>query len=741
MRQRRWLPVSLAIIGMALGLAAGLRRLRPSHGDLHVTSVPAGASIFLDHQFAGVTPKVVKQLARGIHLLRLSQAGYREVARTVTVERRRSEEHFELEPLPATGTLVIRSEPTGAHTWIDRERGPLTPARAESLSPGRHEVRVGKAGWSPHTELIEVAAGSEVSLHVKLTSAKVAYYLDAIKREPDNSTHYVELGRIYVRSGDVRRAFDLFMTVMDSYSRQGRAMDKGFGELLRAMREVVPDLEGEHWQRLSASLMAAIRQREPDDRFATAAYDFFFQLGRWDEIRELAAHYLAHGKSPSLYHKWRLAAAVKQGREQQIAADFKAMLEAASADPARPLLDQQLHLLLKDLRRWGEISQLCDAYLQVRPGTLSVLFWRMEASGWLGNWPRFDQDYQVALERLRKQGNAGSQYAYYLRPILSRFRKWKEMAEVCELALQQAPDSLPVRFWRMEALYRTRKWKEVSQLFDALVQEGVVALGAKNPVPHHTCSLVACLWGGAWAKMELGDSGPLEALLKTYEVDLLSHYWVSAIRGERWRRRPQGVPPKPWLEAKPCAERPIVDGNLDDEAWKEAGRSSDFLDMYTQERNREQTTMLAAYDRTHLYIGIIGHGENRVSERPPALDRMPNRRLELYIDSNLDYETYRQFMFDAYGLRQIFKCAKDIFGPRSAYDPTWKPVYELVADRPGDDHTFELAIPYAALDAEPAEPGRVWGFNLIHLGSRSTTFVPMGADYHRPGRFAFLVFR
>ena len=740
MRQRRWLPVSLAIVGTALGLAVGLRRLRPSHGDLHITSVPAGASVFLDHQFAGVTPKVVKRLARGTHLLRLGQAGYLEVTRTVTVEKRRSEEHFDLEPLPATGTLVIHSEPTGAHTWIDRERGPLTPARTESVLPGTHEVKVAKPGWSPYTESVEVAAGSEVSLHVKLTSAKVAYYLDAIKREPDNSTHYVELGRIYVRSGDVTRAFDLLMTVMDSYSRQGRAMDKGFGELLTAMRNVVPDLEGEHWQRLSASLMDAIRQRDPDDRFATAVYDFLFRLERWDEIRELAAHYLANGKSQSLYHQWRLAAAVKQGREQQIAADFKAMLEAISADPAGHPLDQKLYLLLKNLRRWGEISQLCDVDLQVRPGTLSVLFWRMEASGWTGNWPRFDQDYQEVLERLRKQRNAGHQYNF-LRSILSRFRKWKEMAEVCGLALQQAPDSLPARFWHMEALYRTKKWKEVSRVFDALVQEDVVALGAKNPVPHHPCSLVACLWGGAWAKMELSDFGALEALLKTYEVDSLSHYWVPAIRGEMWRRRPQGAPPKPWLEVKPCTERPVVDGSLDDEVWKKAGRSSDFLDMYTQERNREQTTMLATYDRTHLYLGIIGHGENRVSKRPPALDRMPNRRLELYIDSNLDYETYRQFMFDAYGLRQIFKCTKDLFGPRSAYDPTWKPVYELVAERPGDDHTFELAIPYAALGAEPAEPGSVWGFNLIHLGSRSTTFVPMGAAYHRPGRFAFLVFR
>lgn len=740
MSQRRWLPVSVAIIGVAAGLAIGLRGLPPSHGDLHISSVPAGASIFLDHEFVGVTPQALRRLARGIHLVRLSQAGYVAVVRTVAVEKRRSAEHFELVPLPATGTLVIHSEPSGAHTWLDGVNGPLTPGRIEAVLPGRHEVRVEKAGWDPLTESVEVAAGREAAVQVKLTPTQVAYYLDAIKREPDNSTHYVELGRIYVRNGELDQAFDLLMTVMDSYSRQGRPMDKGFGELLRAMMAAAPDLQGERWQRLSARLMAAIRQREPDDHFATAAYDFLSRLERWDDVHELADHYLEHGRSPLLYHRWRLAAAAKLGREQQTAATFKAMLAMVAAAPARYLFDPQLHLLLRELRRWREISQLCDVYLQHRPGPVSLLCWRMEASGELGDWPRFDQDYQVVLETLRKR-DVGRLYANYLRPVLFRFRKWEQMAEVCESRLRLTPESLPARYWHLEALCRTGKWQRASQVFDALTQDGLVAFGAKNPVPQHSCSLVACLWAGAWAKMELGQSGPLEALLRTYEADLLSHYWVPAIRGEAWRRRPQGAPPKPWLEVKPCAERPVVDGSLDDEAWQQAGRSSEFLDMYTQEPNREQTTMLATYDRTHLYIGIIGHAENRLSRRPPALDQMPNRRFELYLDANLDYETYRQFMFDAYGLRRVFKCTKSLFEDRIVFDPAWQPVYELETRRPAADHTLELAIPYAALDAEPARPGAVWGFNLIHLGSRPTAFVPLGANYHRPGRFGFLVFR
>ena len=225
MRKRRWFLVSLAVIGTALSLAFGLGRLRPSQGNLYVTSVPPGASIFLDQQFAGVTPKLLEGLARGTHLLRLGQAGYAEVSRTIEIKRRRSEEDFELEPLPATGALIIHSEPTGAHTWIDGERGALTPARTDFVVAGPHEVKVGKAGWITRAETVQVAAGGEVSLNIKLTSAKVAYYLDAIEREPDNSTHYVELGRIYVRNGEVSRAFDLLMTVIDSYGRQGRAMN------------------------------------------------------------------------------------------------------------------------------------------------------------------------------------------------------------------------------------------------------------------------------------------------------------------------------------------------------------------------------------------------------------------------------------------------------------------------------------------------------------------------------------
>ena len=211
MKRRVRVFAVLLLCGATLGLAVGLLVLPPSHGDVEVTSNPPGASVFLDQKFQGVTPKTVKRLPRGTHHLRLARAGYHDDAREVIVEKRRAAIHFELRPVPPAATLVVHSDPPGAYVWIDGERGPNTPARIDHVSPGAREIKVEKTGWLPHEETVEITGRQEKRISVKLVSAKVAYYLDAIEREPDNTTHHVELGRVYLRAGDLGNCFQTFL--------------------------------------------------------------------------------------------------------------------------------------------------------------------------------------------------------------------------------------------------------------------------------------------------------------------------------------------------------------------------------------------------------------------------------------------------------------------------------------------------------------------------------------------------
>ncbi len=199
--------------------------------------------------------------------------------------------------------------------------------------------------------------------------------------------------------------------------------------------------------------------------------------------------------------------------------------------------------------------------------------------------------------------------------------------------------------------------------------------------------------------------------------------------------------PKAWLEVKPCANPPAIDGRLDDAAWAKAGRSSAFINLHHPRKNEELATVLATWDDRHLYFGIIGHGQNREGRHPVALDTYPNRRLELYIDTDVDYRTYKQFMFNVKGSLMNFDCMKGAFGRGNGITEKWRPEFKLVAASEGEDHVYELAIPFTTMEAPTPRPGSIWGFNLIYLGTSSVTFAPLGSAFHHPLRFGFLVYR
>ena len=731
----------LLLCGAIVGLAVGLLVLRPSHGDLEVTSDPPGASIFLDQKFEGVTPRTVRQLSRGTHQLRLAQAGYHDDAREITVEKRHAAIHFALRPVPTAATLVIHSDPPGANVWIDGERGPQTPARIGLLSPGALEIKVEKSGWLPHEETIELAGNGEKLISVKLVSAKVAYYLDAIEREPDNTTHYVELGRIYLSAGDLENVFQTLLKAIQAFGRRGTVLDKGFGELLTAIRKAQPDLNEKRWQQLVQGLSKTLYSREPDDKFARTVYEFFSRIEQWEGIAGLATHYLEHGKSKWLYYRWRLLARANLGRDQEVMKDLEGMLDALPELLRKNLNDLELYDALKRLQRWKELLHLCSAFIEWQPEAALPQLYRLEALRRVGDPAKFNDSCRLLVETIRRNPKYFIHYEHSLRPVLVKMERWEEMAEVCSIFYEAQPDLLEARFWYLEAMLRTGNWKSLLQTYQALAEHGFFGERKRTPWDvRYPETLRTVLFAGAWAMMELGESDRVEALLKQYESDPLKHFWVATIRGELWRRRPVGEPPKPWLEVKPCAAPPEIDGRLDDAAWAAAGRSSAFVDLHHFQKNDELASVLATWDDTHLYIGIIGHGQSREGRRP-VLDVYPDRRIELFIDTDADYRTYKQFMFDGKGPLQHYDCIRGAFARANGFSKEWQPEFKLVVASEGGDHVHELAIPFRTLGGPAPRPGNIWGFNLIYLGTRSVTFAPLETTFHHPLRFGFLVYR
>ena len=78
------------------------------------------------------------------------------------------------EPAKAKAKLVVKSEPVGAHIWINGEPiAEKTPANLENLPIGQIDVKVGMEGYASKTEKITLAAGEPITKNFTLQKGVV----------------------------------------------------------------------------------------------------------------------------------------------------------------------------------------------------------------------------------------------------------------------------------------------------------------------------------------------------------------------------------------------------------------------------------------------------------------------------------------------------------------------------------------------------------------------------------------
>jgi hypothetical protein len=145
----------------------------PVNGTVSVQSTPIGASVFLNGTPKGVTPLVILNVSAGHYTLRLEAAGYypREEDITVTAGLT-TNVNWTLTAIPlppTTGTLDVRSNPTGADVRLDGVYKGLTNLTIPNVSAALHTVRVEKSGYLPWEDTVNVAAGGTTVVNVGLT--------------------------------------------------------------------------------------------------------------------------------------------------------------------------------------------------------------------------------------------------------------------------------------------------------------------------------------------------------------------------------------------------------------------------------------------------------------------------------------------------------------------------------------------------------------------------------------------
>ena len=154
---------------------------------------------------------------------------------------------------------------------------------------------------------------------------------------------------------------------------------------------------------------------------------------------------------------------------------------------------------------------------------------------------------------------------------------------------------------------------------------------------------------------------------------------------------------------------PVIDGRLDDEAWKQA----EWAGGYTQQLPTEgappsQPTELAIlYDDRHVYFAIRAHDD------PAKVHRYPGRRddfagdiVGVCFDSYNDKQTGFEFDLTAGGS----KIDLILGNGETEWDTTWDPVWDGKVGHDEKGWTAEFRVPLNQLRFGPQD-AQVWGLH------------------------------
>jgi hypothetical protein len=178
---------------------------------------------------------------------------------------------------------------------------------------------------------------------------------------------------------------------------------------------------------------------------------------------------------------------------------------------------------------------------------------------------------------------------------------------------------------------------------------------------------------------------------------------------------------------------PLLDGKLNDEAWKRAGVVDDFRTLPAEEdRETLPTTVFAGYDDNNLYLAIrcveSALDKLRAVGSPVCLDDS----VELFIDRNADQHYY-----------QIMVNSKGDYAVSEGWSARPGITLEVKAGHEPDAWIVEMAVPWKTLGATAPKPGEKLGFNVVRnrtvAGESHSNWSPLlGNLNHSPQYFGAL---
>jgi hypothetical protein len=161
--------------------------------------------------------------------------------------------------------------------------------------------------------------------------------------------------------------------------------------------------------------------------------------------------------------------------------------------------------------------------------------------------------------------------------------------------------------------------------------------------------------------------------------------------------------------------KPLIDGILDDECWKQGEWSGNYSQHTPVEGGipSQQTEMKILYDNENIYVAFIAH-----DNKPDKIDRQMGRRdqfqgdvVGINFDSYFDHRTGFEFNLTAAGVKI------DLMLTNDGLDFNWNAIWEGEVAFQDSSWTAEMRIPFSQLRYSNQEE-QVWGLHSWRLINR-----------------------
>jgi hypothetical protein len=181
------IPYSIVTIDRLIGAPTPVPT--PAYGSITVSSSPAGANIYIDNVYKGISPATFSGVPNGNHVVLVRLDGYQDLIKSVTVAADNQNLYAELNlqsasPIitsspgktpnagtrsptptistqkPGYGSLSISTTPAGALVYVDGAMMGVTPTIIPMLTEGPHSITLVMDGYQDLKTTITINAGT-----------------------------------------------------------------------------------------------------------------------------------------------------------------------------------------------------------------------------------------------------------------------------------------------------------------------------------------------------------------------------------------------------------------------------------------------------------------------------------------------------------------------------------------------------------------------------------------------------